>query len=71
MDYASAGVTFVHSGVIVGEPAGFLPPGASTWFDLLGAITASQITLLTPEPASLVLIGTGLSALYFKRRRKV
>jgi hypothetical protein len=26
--------------------------------------------MVTPEPASLVLIGIGLSALYFVRRRK-
>ena len=75
MDYASAGVTFLSfnladAGIIVGEPSGMLAPGASTWFDLPGAITASDITMVTPEPVSLVLIGTGLSALYFMRRRQ-
>ncbi len=75
MDYASAGVTFLSfsladAGIIVGEPSGLLAPNASTWFDLPGAITASQITMVAPEPASLVLIGAGLSALYFIRRRK-
>jgi len=75
MDYASTGVTFCNFNlsvacVIVGEPAGTLAPGASTWFSLPGAITASQITSVIPEPASLILIGTGLSALFFMRRRK-
>jgi hypothetical protein len=75
MDYASTGVTFLSfnladAGIIVGEPTGILPSGASAWFSLPGAITASQITMVTPEPASLVLIGTGLSVLYFIRRRK-
>ena len=76
-DYASAGVTFLSlngsfnlasAGIFVGE----LAPDASTWFDLPGAITTSEITEVTPtpEPASLALIGTGLSALYFMRRRK-
>jgi hypothetical protein len=71
MDYASAGVTFIPSGVLtVDSSFGPLAPGESTWFSLPGALTASQIAIATPEPVSLVLIGTGLSALYFIRRRK-
>jgi hypothetical protein len=73
MDYASIHVTFLSfnlakAGIFIGN----LPSGESTWFSLPGAITANQITVAsaTPEPASLVLIGIGLSALYFKRRRK-
>lgn len=72
MDYASANVTFLsfnlaNAGVLFSNPLG---PGQSAWFSLPGAITASQITMVTPEPASLVLFGTGLSILYFRRRRK-
>lgn len=71
MDYASAGVTFIPSGVLtVDSSFGPLAPGEFTWFSLPGAVTASQIAVLTPEPASLILIGTGLSELYFIRRRK-
>ncbi len=70
MDYASLGVTFIPSGVIVGEPSGVLPPGGTTWFSLPQALTASEITIATPEPASLFLIGAGITALYCKRRRK-
>lgn len=77
MDYASAGLTFGNCGFnladicpFVGGLSGGLAPGASTWFSLPGVITASQITMVTPEPASLALIGTGLSAIYFRRRRK-
>jgi hypothetical protein len=70
MDYASAGVTFVHSGILtVDSSLGPLAPGESTWFSLPGAITAGQLAIATPEPASLVLIATGLIALYFIRRR--
>jgi hypothetical protein len=72
MDYASAGVTFLPSGILTVD-ASFTPlaPGEFTWFSLPGAISASQIAIATPEPASLVLIATGLSGLYFMRRRKV
>lgn len=74
MDYAAAGVTFcsfslANACMLVGGFDG-LPSGGSAWFSLPGVITASQITNPTPEPASLVLIGTGLSALHFIRRRK-
>lgn len=72
MDYASAGVTFVHSGILtVDSSLSPLSPGESTWFSLPGAITASQLAIATPEPAPLVLIAAGLSALYFIRRRKL
>ena len=73
MDYASAGVTFIPSGVLtVDSSLGPLAPGEFTWFSLPGALTASQIAIATPEPATMVLIETGLSALYFMRRcRKI
>jgi hypothetical protein len=75
MDYASTSVTFCSFSlaaacVIVGELSGRLAPGGSSWFSLPGALTADQITMVAPEPASLLLIGIGLSALCFKRRRK-
>jgi hypothetical protein len=76
-DYTSAGVTFcsfnrADACVFVGEPAGILHPGASTWFSLPGALTASDITIVnpTPEPSLLVPLGIGLSTLCFMRRRK-
>jgi hypothetical protein len=75
-DYASTSVTFCSFSlaaacVIVGEPSGQLPPGGTSWFSLPGAITASEITMVTPEPASLLLIGSALCGFYFRRRRKI
>jgi hypothetical protein len=75
MDYASANVTFPslnsndRADLIVhfGSPLG---PGQSAWFSLPGALTASEFSMVAPEPSGLVLIGTGLSGLYFWRRRK-
>jgi hypothetical protein len=74
MDYASSGVTFLSfnladAGIIVGEPSGMLAPGASTWFDLPGALTASDITMVTPEPSMFVpLLLALLSGLVLRRR---
>jgi hypothetical protein len=76
-DYASAGVTFLSfnladAGVLLrSAPSVPLASGASTWFSLPGDIAASQITMVTPEPTSFVLIVTGFGALYFVRRRKL
>lgn len=71
MDYASAGVTFIPSGILtVDSSLAPLAPGEFTWFSLPGAITAGEIALATPEPASVVLILIGLSALYFLRKRR-
>ena len=75
--YGSAGVSFTGIGGTLDSVGtvvltGGLATGASTWFDLEGPVTATIISGGggVPEPASLVLIGTGLSALYFMRRRK-
>jgi hypothetical protein len=53
MDYASAGVTFLPSGVLVVDSS-FTPlaPGESTWFSLPGALTADEIAIATPEPST-------------------
>jgi hypothetical protein len=75
MDYASFGTTFTSfnlatAGFFVGGTMGGLPPGASSWFSLPGVITAGEITVLTPEPASLWLLGVGLIGLAFLHRHK-
>jgi hypothetical protein len=69
-DYATSTVTFPNlptASLNVSSPLG---PGQSAWFSLPDNITASQITIATPEPASLLLVGIVLSSLYFMRRRK-
>lgn len=75
MDYASAGVTFNYfyppysngdSGTLFVD----LAPGASSWFSLPGAITAGEITLFTPEPNLLWLLGVGIIGLALLRRSK-
>lgn len=55
-DYATAHVTFLSfnladAGVLVEPPLG---PGQSSWFDLPGHITASEITMVTPEPSMVI-----------------
>lgn len=75
MDYASANVTFpaLNSNdladliVNFGSPLG---PGQSAWFSLPGTLTAGEFSMVAPEPGGLVIIGTGLSVLYLRRRWK-
>lgn len=75
MDYASINVTFPtlnandRANLVVqfGSPLG---PGQSAWFSLPGTLTAGDLSAVAPEPSGLVLIGTGLTGLYFWRRRK-
>jgi hypothetical protein len=76
MDYASANVTFPSlnsndlADLVVDFNNGSLGPGQSDWFSLPGSLTAGEFSIVAPEPSGLVLIGTGLSGLYFGRRRK-
>ena len=71
--YAPTGVTF--SGVNASFTTGtvnFSPgiaDGSSNWFSLEEALTVTTLTGGTPEPATFGLIGMGLTALYFVRRR--
>jgi hypothetical protein len=70
MDYAGSGVTFPNLPTTSINLNPGLGPGQSAWLSLPGIITASHITMVTPEPASLVLVGTALSFLYFMGRRR-
>jgi PEP-CTERM motif len=73
-DYASAGVTFTSFNLadagIITSGTGPLGPGQFTWFSLPGDITASDISMVTPEPSLLWLLGVGIIGLGFLRHRK-
>jgi hypothetical protein len=53
-------VTFANGGI---------PNGGSSWFSLEGPVDLNIVVTNSPEPISLGLIGSGLTALYFLRRR--
>jgi hypothetical protein len=55
-------VTFGNGGIL---------NGGSSWFALEGPVDVNIVVSNSPEPMSLGLIGSGLTALYFIRRRPV
>jgi hypothetical protein len=69
-DYGSAGASFGAHGPDSGTINVSLANGASTWFDLEGKITATQISGV-PEPGTLVLFGSGLLGLAGLVHRKL
>jgi hypothetical protein len=73
-DYESVGARF--TGINVAQTSGIvnvnLAAGGSTWFSLENQLTVSSITPSTvPEPGTIILTATGLSALFLRRRRNV
>jgi hypothetical protein len=71
-DYAPNGVTFTPISASDGyvDFAGGLAPGGSGFFSLEAPATAGNITISTPEPATLAILGLGLAGLGLVRRRK-
>jgi hypothetical protein len=67
---AAALLTFAGIPVL-GGPISFpeCAPGGPTWFSLPGTIAASDITMVTAEPAPVILMGTALVAFCFLRRQ--
>ncbi len=70
-DYISSNVTFCSFSlaaacVIVGN--GQLAPGGTSWFSIPGAVTASEIAMVTPEPSMTIPLLTALLLIAFAVR---